>query len=338
MARAIDANFLIRGFFLHCYIHIIKILRAQDVTHAFSSPHFPLFKKLTRKYKSGSNSLFKNIAYTYKWDIGVGAIVTVIYVCFNMLVPELIKMFLHFLHGHHTENREVRQAEKFIKMLVGVQVLRAIFGEHTRRLFHELAIKVESSLAKMLVVKSLNLTQKARKDIPSSEILQLENVDLRLVWIMFNNMYFIFEAPLTILIALTMLFVEDKVYGFIGVYWFLIAFLLHRELDENMTHCNATKLGLIEKRSKINYEILEGIKEAKLIGWEDIIIEKNNDLFEVENHDHYLFYYYNCLYDIILLMLPILVVVTIGLWEVGEAKPIKVEQVYLMLSLLGLCY
>ena len=58
----------------------------------------------------------------------------------------------------------------------------------------------------------------------------------------------------------------------------------------------------------------------------------------MENHDHYLFYFYSCLYDIILLMLPILVVVTIGLWDIGEAKPIKVEQVYLMLSLLGLCY
>ena len=105
----------------------------------------------------------------------------------------------------------------------------------------------------MLVVKSLNLTQRARKDIPHSEILQLENVDLRLVWVMFNNMYFIFEAPLTITVALIMLFIEDKAYGFIGAYWFLIAFLLHRELDENMTHCNATKLSLIEQRSKVNY-------------------------------------------------------------------------------------
>ena len=105
----------------------------------------------------------------------------------------------------------------------------------------------------MLVVKSLNITQKARKDIPHSEILQLENVDLKLVWNMFTKFYFVFEAPLTIIVALIMLFVEDKAYGFIGGYWFLIAFLLHRELDEHMTHCNATKLGLIEKRSKMNY-------------------------------------------------------------------------------------
>lgn len=68
------------------------------------------------------------------------------------------------------------------------------------------------------------------------------------------------------------------------------------------------------------------------------MIEKNNDLFEEENHDHKLFYFFNSLYDIILLMLPVLVVVTICVWDMGESKHITVEQVYLMLSLLGICY
>lgn len=68
------------------------------------------------------------------------------------------------------------------------------------------------------------------------------------------------------------------------------------------------------------------------------MIEKNNDLFEEENHDHYLFYFYNSLYDIILLMLPVLVVVSISIWDYGEQQPITVEQVYMMLSLLGVCY
>ncbi len=44
------------------------------------------------------------------------------------------------------------------------------------------------------------------------------------------------------------------------------------------------------------------------------------------------------LYDITLLMLPIFVVATITLFDVNESDPITVEQVYLMLSLLGICY
>lgn len=66
--------------------------------------------------------------------------------------------------------------------------------------------------------------------------------------------------------------------------------------------------------------------------------EKNNDLFIEENHDHQKFYSYATLYDITLLMLPIFVVSTITLIDVNEEDPITVEQVYLMLSLLGICY
>lgn len=53
-----------------------------------------------------------------------------------------------------------------------------------------------------------------------------------------------------------------------------------------MSHCNQTKLKLIDKRSQVNYEILRKIKPAKLAGCESLMIEKNNDLFIEENHDH----------------------------------------------------
>lgn len=51
-------------------------------------------------------------------------------------MPELLRMFMHFMHGEHTEKKEVKEASVFIRNLVGVQVLRLIFGEHTRRIFN----------------------------------------------------------------------------------------------------------------------------------------------------------------------------------------------------------
>ena len=109
-----------------------------------------------------------------------------------------------------------------------------------------------------------------------SEIMQLENVDLKLIFNMFKNMYMIVEAPFTIVVAIVLLFRESHVYGFIGIYWFIIAFLVQRELDSKMIHCNQTKLKLIDQRSKTNYELFERIKEAKIIHYEDLIVEKNN--------------------------------------------------------------
>jgi hypothetical protein len=73
-------------------------------------------------------------------------------------------------------------------------------------------------------------------------------------------MNLVFEAPVTILVSIILLFNESSHYGFIGVYWFAIAFLLQRELDGRMAKCNQTKLGLIEKRSNLNYELFDKIK------------------------------------------------------------------------------
>lgn len=134
----------------------------------------------------------------------------------------------------------------------------------------------------------------------------------------------IFEAPFTIIVSIILLFNESSHYGFIGIYWFMIAFLLQRELDGRMTLCNRTKLKLIEQRSNLNYHLLDKFKGAKLIGWEDIITEQNNDLFIEENHDHSIFYSYVTYYDITLLMLPIFVVATITLFDSNEDDPITV--------------
>jgi hypothetical protein len=84
-------------------------------------------------------------------------------------------------------------------------------------------------------------------------------------------MYIIFEAPFTVLVALGMIFFESATSGVIAIYWFLIAFFLQRELDGKMMHCNLTKLGLIDQRSKVNYELMKKIKSAKLAGCESLL-------------------------------------------------------------------
>lgn len=149
-------------------------------------------------------------------------------------------------------------------------------------------------------------------------------MDLRLIFNLFKNLYLVFEAPITVIGALFLLFLESPSYGMIAIYWFIIAFFLQRELDGRMSHCNQTKLKLIDKRSQVNYEILKKIKPAKIAGCESLLIEKNNDLFMEENHDHELYYLYSSLYDITLLLLPIMVVVTISLYDIGEPNPITI--------------
>lgn len=77
---------------------------------------------------------------------------------------------MHFMREKHLQKREYGD---FIIKFVVIQFLRIFFGEHSKRLFHELALKVESTLARKLVSKSLRMAKESRDRIPESEIIQL---------------------------------------------------------------------------------------------------------------------------------------------------------------------
>jgi ABC-type multidrug transport system fused ATPase/permease subunit len=149
------------------------------------------------------NQLFFNLLFTYLHEIVAAIVVTLVYASLNLLVPELIRQFMHFMREKHLERREYGD---FIEKFIIIQLLRIFFSEHSKRLFHELAIKVESTLARKLVSKSLRMAKECRDRIPESEIIQLENVDLRLIFTLFRNMNIIFEAPFTIVVSIILLF------------------------------------------------------------------------------------------------------------------------------------
>jgi ABC-type multidrug transport system fused ATPase/permease subunit len=200
------------------------------------------------------NKLFKNILLSFKSSFIVGMVVSIIYASFNLMLPQIIKEFMEIMQSPKSE---IILASSYItEKFIILQILRMIFGNHMKRLFVELAIKIESTLSRKLIKKALMMDDNCRKRIPESEIYQLENVDLKLVNLLFSNFYNAFEIPFTIIVALVLLFIQDIKYGFIGLYWFLIIFFVQRALDDKMTHCNLTKLSLIDKRSKVNYEIM----------------------------------------------------------------------------------
>jgi len=163
-------------------------------------------------------------------------------------------------------------------------------------------------------------------------------VDLKLIYNLFSILYLAVEIPFTIGVAIIWLFLLNAYLGFIALYWFIFIFLVQRVLDDRMHHCNITKLKLIDERSKLNYEFMEKITFARTIRAESLLVERNNDYFLEENHDHVQFYRYASLYDIAQLLLPIAVVVTASVFDQNSQDSLTVQSLYLILSLLGICY
>ena len=91
-----------------------------------------------------------------------------IFACLNLLVPQLIKSFLTDMQGYGPKKVRASTNSYFVEQFVLLQILRLIFGEHSKRLFTELAIKVESTLSKRLIEKSLKMAKECTDRIPQS--------------------------------------------------------------------------------------------------------------------------------------------------------------------------
>ena len=78
------------------------------------------------------------------------------------------------MQGYGSKKKiKVTQDSAFTEHFILLQFLRLLFGEHSKRLFYELAIKVESTLSKRLIEKSLKMAKECTERFPQSEIYQL---------------------------------------------------------------------------------------------------------------------------------------------------------------------
>ena len=98
-----------------------------------------MFKPIRRLFssKNTSNSLFKNLLFTYKNEIIAGLVVTLIFASLNLLVPQVIKAFLTEMQGYGTKKKvRLSQDTYFTEYFILLQFLRLLFGEHSKRLFY----------------------------------------------------------------------------------------------------------------------------------------------------------------------------------------------------------
>jgi hypothetical protein len=79
---------------------------------------------------------------------------------------------------------------------------------------------------------------------------------MKLIHNLFSVLYLGCEIPYTIGVAIIWLFGLNISLGVIALYWFLVVFLVQRTLDDRMKLGNLAKLGLIDQRSKLNYEFM----------------------------------------------------------------------------------
>jgi hypothetical protein len=77
-----------------------------------------------------------------------------------------MKAFLTEMQGDSSKKVKYSEYSHFAKSFAVLQFLRLLFGLHSKRLFYELAIKVESTLSKRLIEKSLRMAKDCTDRFP----------------------------------------------------------------------------------------------------------------------------------------------------------------------------
>lgn len=161
---------------------------------------------------------------------------------------------------------------------------------------------------------------------------------MKLIGKMFKHIWMLLDIPLTLIVAIVLLFMESATFGFVGLYWIIVMYFLQRWLSDQLGRSIRIKNALVEERAKFNYETMQQIQEARLDHSESILLQKNNDFFLKENKVHHEFYHYQSLFEISLLLLPIIVALSISLYDHNQQNHFTIKQVYMLLTLLGICY
>lgn len=63
-----------------------------------------MFKRIERLYHEKEEyHLFKNLIFTFLGNVIQGIVITLISASLNLMVPELIRQFMHFMREKHME-------------------------------------------------------------------------------------------------------------------------------------------------------------------------------------------------------------------------------------------
>jgi hypothetical protein len=79
---------------------------------------------------------------------------------------------------------------------------------------------------------------------------------MKLIGKMFKHIWMLLDIPLTLIVAIVLLFMESATFGFVGLYWIIVMYFLQRWLSEKLGRCIRVKNGFVEERAKFNYETM----------------------------------------------------------------------------------
>lgn len=196
--------------------------------------------------------------------------------------PQLLRLLIKFVNTYNSDSPE--PLVKGFMVVLGMftlSVVQTIFlHQYFLRAFN-VGMNIKSSLTATVYQKSLLLSNEAKGNKATGDIVNLMSVDTQRLQDLTQNVSIIWSGPFQIILCLTSLYQLLGHSMWIGVFIMIIMIPLNAVIVRKMKALQKTQMKFKDERTRIISEILNNIKSLKLYGWENPYKEK---LMDVRNN------------------------------------------------------
>lgn len=200
-----------------------------------------------------------------------GAILKLFQDLLQFVNPQLLKLFISFISS---PDDPVWHGVVIATSFFVVSNIQSIFLNQYFHIMFRIGMRVRTSIISAVYRKSLGLSNAARRDTTSGEIVNLMAVDAQRFVDLLPFLNLIWSAPLQIILTLYFLYQELGASVFAGLTVMVLLMPLNAVLATFQRKLQIQQMKLKDERVKVINEILAGMKVIKLYAWEEPFIAK----------------------------------------------------------------
>ncbi|XP_018335871.1 multidrug resistance-associated protein 1-like isoform X2 [Agrilus planipennis] len=222
------------------------------------------------KKKKKQASIIPAVIRTFWPMLMCGSIFKFIFDCFLFVNPYILKLLLSFV-----KKEEERWKGYFYAclLLFASTIQTLIFAQGLNKMFI-VGMRIRTALISSIYRKSLRISNAAKKDISTGEIVNLISIDAERFVEFISSVNMLWSAPFQIIIALIFLWKLLGLAVLLGLMVMLVLIPVNLFIGNKMKNLQTLQMKHKDERIKFMNEILVGIKVLKMYAWESSF-EKN---------------------------------------------------------------
>lgn len=200
----------------------------------------------------------------------------------SFVQPQLLRLLIIFVKDY---SELIEDGGEPLPLTKGFMIAFAMFvvsvsqtaalHQYFQRAF-DIGMQIKSALISRIYKKSLVLSNEAKQQSNTGDIVNLMSVDTQRLQDLFQNLQMVWSGPLQIILCLISLHGVLGPSMWAGVVIMVIMVPLNTAIAKYQKKLQKTQMGYKDERSRLTSEILNNIKSLKLYGWEKPYLSKLN--------------------------------------------------------------